>query len=250
MRTKAAVAGLFLELAAALEPIVAPAGLYAGGSLATGDYVSGVSDLDLVAIVAAPLTAPQQGTLTAMHRRLRRQPDGAKLHCHYVVAAQLDDLTAAHLMWEGQQFRPRKFTGVARAELLRAGLMLAGPPPATLIPPVSDHDLRTAVRGELAGYWSTATQWRLPWWRDSFVDLGLLTLPRASAALTSGELITKSRAIDQLEAFSVPTRLIEEISRRREGEEVPLALPRRARRAGTARELMTAGIQQLLGPGR
>ncbi len=235
-----------LELAASLEPILAPAGVYAGGSLGSGDYVPGVSDLDLVAIVATALSRPQQEALGRMHRRLRREPEAAKLHCHYVVASQIGDFGAAHQMWDGQRFRPRKFTGVARAELLRSGLMIAGAPPGTLIPPVSETDLRDAVRGELTGYWTAATQWRTLWWRDNFVDLGLLTLPRASAALASGELITKTQAIEGLEAFSVPARLIEEVSRRRGGEPVSLTLPHRARRAGTARDLVATGVRQLL----
>lgn len=246
MRPTAAVVGLMLELAASLEPILAPAGVYAGGSLGTGDYVPGISDLDFVAIVASPLSGPQREAVGRMHRRLRREPEAAKLHCHYVVAGQLGDLEAAHLMWDGQRFRPRKFTGVARAELLRSGLMIAGAPPATLIPPVSDSQLRTAVLGELTGYWTAATQWRTLWWRDGFVDLGLLTLPRASAVLTSGELITKTRAIEGLEEFSVPGRLIEEVSHRRSGEPVSVTLPHRARRAGAARDLVAAGVRQLL----
>ncbi len=149
-------------------------------------------------------------------------------------------------MWDGQRFRARTLTGVARAELLRSGLMIAGAPPTTLIPPVTDGELRHAVRGELAGYWTTAAGWKLPWWRDSYVDLGLLTLPRAHAALVTGELITKTAAIERLDSFRVPTRLIEEISQRRGGERVSTTLPHRAWRAGTARDLVAAGVHQLL----
>lgn len=246
MRPTAAVIGLLLELATALEPIVAPAGVYAGGSLGTGDYAPGVSDLDLVVVLATPLTEPQLDSLTRMHRALRRRPEAAKLHCHYIAAGQVGDLATPHPMWDGQRFRARTFTGVARAELLRSGLMIAGAPPATLIPAVSDRELRDAVRGELTGYWTKAASWKLPWWRDGYVDLGLLTLPRAHAALTSGELITKTAAIEGLGSFGVPTRLVDEISQRRGGERVSTTLPHRAWRAGTARDLVASGIDQLL----
>ena len=53
------------------------AGLYVGGSLATGDYRAGVSDIDAVAMLA---TAPRPGVrdaLTAIHEGLANQFEGA-----------------------------------------------------------------------------------------------------------------------------------------------------------------------------
>jgi hypothetical protein len=134
------VAALLRELAATLAPVAAPAGLYAGGSLGSGDFVPGVSDLDLVAVVATSLSGTQRRAVSRAHRRLRRRrPEAAKLHCHYVAADQIGDLAARHPMWNGRKLATRAQTGVARAELLRAGLTVAGPPPAAVLPPVTDE---------------------------------------------------------------------------------------------------------------
>jgi hypothetical protein len=42
--------------------------LFVAGSLATGDYVLGVSDLDLVALTARPTDELRQAILTQLHQ--------------------------------------------------------------------------------------------------------------------------------------------------------------------------------------
>ena len=46
------------------------ADLLVAGSLATGDYVPGVSDLDLVALTDGPVGQVRQEVLTGLHREL------------------------------------------------------------------------------------------------------------------------------------------------------------------------------------
>jgi nucleotidyltransferase-like protein len=46
--------------------------LLVAGSLATGDYVPGVSDLDLVALTGGPVGRVRQEMLTGLHRELDR----------------------------------------------------------------------------------------------------------------------------------------------------------------------------------
>jgi hypothetical protein len=46
--------------------------LLVAGSLATGDYVPGVSDLDLVALIGGPVGATRQEMLAGLHRELDR----------------------------------------------------------------------------------------------------------------------------------------------------------------------------------
>ena len=48
--------------------------LLVAGSLATGDYVPGVSDLDLVALTEGPVDSARQETLASLHRELDRGP--------------------------------------------------------------------------------------------------------------------------------------------------------------------------------
>jgi hypothetical protein len=71
--------------------------LLVGGSLATGDYAPGISDLDLVALVDGPVDTTRQFVLTALHRDLDQGPGwGLKLGCVYVDAAQLLLLDSLH----------------------------------------------------------------------------------------------------------------------------------------------------------
>ena len=76
--------------------------LFVAGSLATGDYVPGVSDLDLVALVDGPVDTHRQATLTAMHRHLDGGTgSGRDLGCVYVEAETLPDVRmklARHLL--------------------------------------------------------------------------------------------------------------------------------------------------------
>jgi hypothetical protein len=46
--------------------------LLVAGSLATGDYVPGVSDLDLVALTEGPVDSSRQETLASLHRDASR----------------------------------------------------------------------------------------------------------------------------------------------------------------------------------
>jgi hypothetical protein len=235
----------FDQAIAAEVPLV---GLYAGGSLGSGDYVPGISDLDLVAIIAAPLDAAQRRRVGEVHGELMRsQPGAAKLHCVYVPAGEVETVTAPHVTWAGGRLIRRPLSGIGRGELLRFGITIRGPAPAEVIPPVDAAGLRDAARAELTGFWSRAAARRLTWLNTDFVDLGLITIARANATVTEGRLITKAEAIGRLGRYGVPDRLVGEIARRRAGETVPLPWPYRLRRARIVRELMLRGIASVAG---
>lgn len=240
------VTTVIADLVGRMSEIVSPIAVYAGGSLATGDYQPAVSDLDLIAVLPARPDRLLTGRLKSMHRELRRQYlEAAKLHCQYVTAESYQT-RARFPMWDGSRMSSRLFTGVARMELQRGGICFLGPPAVVTLPAVSADDLHLAVRAELTGYWTVAIGWRWAWWKDSFVDLGLITLPRARAALTDGRLITKREAIEQLSDFGVPADLVVLLRQRRAGQRTRLGVRARARRAQLARTLMAAGIDDLV----
>jgi predicted nucleotidyltransferase len=63
---------------------VAVEALYVGGSLATGDYRPGVSDLDVVAIITERFGDEGRRGLEQCHWDFeRRFPSAAGLHCIY-----------------------------------------------------------------------------------------------------------------------------------------------------------------------
>ncbi|MEV6302744.1 nucleotidyltransferase domain-containing protein [Actinoplanes sp. NPDC051861] len=190
--------------------------LLVAGSLATGDYRPGVSDIDLVAITDGP---PGQETLTALHRRLDDGvARGQDLGCVYVDGSRLNDPSAEHPTWTHGRLVQRILSGVTRAELVRYGYAVFGRPPGQILPPMTPGDVREAARAELTGYWAWAA--RRPWiWLDPVIaDLGLSSMARGRHALTTGDLLTKTAAV---EAAAAPPWLITQLRSRRAGEHVP-----------------------------
>lgn len=241
------IADVLTEFADQMRTAAGAIGLYVGGSLASGDYQPGISDMDLVAVVREPLDDGQQQRLAVIHRSLiARHPAAAELHCVYVPAGKLADVSAPHATWAFEEMFSRPLSGMARAELLGPGFAVFGPPPAGLIPSVSPGALREAARQALSGYWTQALRRPKVWLRDIYVDLGLTVLARADATLAGDGLITKREAIDRLDRFHVPARLIDEIRRRRNGEDVPVPPLYRLYRAVLVHHLVARGIATLL----
>ncbi|AGZ43685.1 nucleotidyltransferase domain-containing protein [Actinoplanes friuliensis] len=208
-----------LEFGRQLEALGWVTDLLVAGSLATGDYLPGVSDLDLVAVVDGPMDNSRQSTLVALHRELDGGvAAGMDLGCVYVSAAQADDVHVLHPTWTHGQLVQRILSGITRAELVRHGYAIFGRPPADVLPAMSDDDIRAAARAELTGYWTWAA-WR-PWlWLNPVIaDLGLTSMARGRHALHTGTLLTKSRAIEQAHA---PAWLIDQLRSRRHGNPVP-----------------------------
>jgi hypothetical protein len=209
-------------LAARLAELTWVDDLLVAGSLATGDYVPGVSDLDLVAVVAGPVDASRRATLVGLHEALDRGPaGGAGLGCVYVEESRLLDTAAVHPTWTHGELVERILSGVTRAELVRNGFAVLGRPPTDLLPWMTEDDVRAAARAELCGYWAGAA--RRPWmWLDPVIaDLGLTSMARGRHALRTGRLLTKTAAIEQAHA---PAWLVDQLRARRRGE--PVVSPR------------------------
>lgn len=178
----------------------------------------GVSDLDLVAVVVGPVDDGRVAALTGVHRRLDEGSGvGADLGCVYVDAALMLDLSALHPTWTHGLMVDRVLSGVVRAELVRYGFAIYGRSPLDVLPPVDDDDVREAARAELLGYWRWAS--RRPWmWLDpGLADLGLTSMARGRHTLLTGELLTKTRAIEQVDG---PAWLRAQLRGRRRGEDV------------------------------
>jgi hypothetical protein len=189
--------------------------MFVAGSLASGDYVPGVSDLDLVALTDGPVDPVRQATLVALHRRLD-EDSGAGLHlgCVYVDAAKREDVGAKHPTWTHGLLVQRTLSLVTRAELVRHGYAVFGRPPRDVFPAMSADDIRAAARAELTGYWAWAAQRPWLWLHPIMADLGLTSMARGRHALATGELLTKSDAIERIDA---PAWLVDQVRARRRG---------------------------------
>ena len=192
--------------------------LLVGGSLATGDYVAGVSDLDLVAVSDGSVDDERLAELTALHTAIDAGAGaGQDLGCVYVDSGRLADVDAEHPTWTHGELTRRSLSRIARVELVLDGFAVLGRPPQDVLPPVTADDVRDAARAEVTGYWARAA--RHPWWFLDPVmpDLGLTSMARGRHALATGELLTKSRAIESADA---PAWLREQLRARRRGEQV------------------------------
>ena len=231
------------EFAAAVREVAGVTAFYAGGSIGSGDYHPGISDLDLVAVLERPLTRTWRARLKELHARFAVP----KLHCAYVPRTEIGDVGRTHVTWAHETLFRRPLSGISRAELHQFGVTVYGPPPAGLVPPVPRAELAEAARGELRGYWLGALRYPRRWLTDLHVDLGLTTVSRADVTIAEGRLITKREAIDRLPSLGVPPELTEQIRRRRAGETVDLTEAELRERSVLVRRVMCEQIERLSG---
>lgn len=226
-------------------PLVA---LWAHGSLALGDFQPGRSDIDLVALIAEPVTGARRQDLQRVHEALREQfPLADKLHCAYMVRGELADTGQHHVTWAHGELFDRAVSPVTRRELHQGGLCLLGPAPAALVPAVSDQELADYIRADLWDYWYPKTGRPELWLNDIWVDLGMLTLARAAVTLDDGRLITKREALEVLASQGAPAEVVRDIYVRRYGTARPIPEQWRVTRGVLARAYVHARIERILG---
>ncbi len=134
---------------------------------------------------------------------------------------------------------------LTQAELALAGVAFYGPWPPPAIKPVPTADVQAAAHQEISGYWRRIARQRKCWLQDTWVDSGLIVLPRTEAVLTTGDLITKTEAISRLADLGVPATLAQEIRRRRDGQLVTLSVVQKVHRGRLTRQIMRRGVQRL-----
>ncbi|MFI0980165.1 nucleotidyltransferase domain-containing protein [Streptomyces sp. NPDC021093] len=222
--------------------------VWAHGSLAMGDFQPGRSDLDLVAVCENPLSRDQRRGLVRVHRRLLgEEPAAAKLRCSYMVGAAVSEAEARHVTWVPSTILERPVTPVTRRELFESGLVLQGPSPVELLPPLRPRQLEDFILRDLAEYWLPATGRPWLWLQDIWVDVGLLVLARATVTLRDGRLITKGDALVELQKLGAPADVVRDIHDRRYAHPAPVnGVVRRVRRAAKARAFLRSGIERTL----
>jgi hypothetical protein len=160
---------------------------------------------------------PRRAALIALHRLLDQgQAANANLGCVYVSDAKLLDAQARHATWTHGVMVERILSGVARAELVRHGFAVFGRAPLQVLPQMTDEDVQEAARAEVLGYWRWAA--RRPWmWLDPVIaDLGLTSMARRRHTLATGDLLTKTQAIEKA---GCPSWLRDQLRARRRGED-------------------------------
>lgn len=218
----------------------------------SGRLPGGRSDIDLVALTATTLTDPHLRDLQRVHEALQDEmPLADKLHCSYMARSELADASRDHVTWAHGELYDRIVSPVTRRELTRGGLSLLGPLLAAVVPAVTDQELADYIRGDLRDYWYPKTARPALWLGDIWVDLGLLTLARATVTLHEGRLITRKEALEVLADRGAPADVLHDIYQRRYETPQPISEEWRARRGLLARTYVRAGIEEVLAlPGR
>ncbi|HEX7175789.1 MAG TPA: aminoglycoside adenylyltransferase domain-containing protein [Pyrinomonadaceae bacterium] len=176
------------------------AGLYLYGSLASGDFDPELSDIDFLVVTEGEMPDELLPALEAMHAGLASADRkwATKLEGSYVPRHALRRYDAADppcpQLNEGRFYVARHCSDwiIQRHVLREHGVALSGPPPSTLIDPVSPDDLREAVRGILREWWEPMLL-DGAWLRrgDLYQAYAVLTMCRALYTLRHGRIASK-----------------------------------------------------------
>jgi hypothetical protein len=178
-------------------------GLYIFGSLASGDFVPGRSDLDFLAVTEAELPLEAIEGLKAMHARLGRSgvPLADHLEGSYIPKAALrcyDSQNAVHpaLRVDGSfdlDFHASDWI-IQRWLIRQHALTLAGPDPRSLIDPIQPAELRQAARGILRQWWAPMLDDSSRLGSSEYQAYAVLTMCRILYTVEHGEVISKAAA--------------------------------------------------------
>lgn len=174
-------------------------GCYLFGSLVTGDYDPGVSDIDLLAVLSSEVDDAEYLALRDMHQDFARTHPRWDNHIEvaYLSVEALrtfrTESSTIGIISPGEPFHHKEagIDWLTNWYLVReANVALLGPPPATFITPIAKAEYLAAVY-ELAHNW--------PEWIEEPRSLkglsyGILSMCRAAYALSTGEHPPKKRA--------------------------------------------------------
>jgi hypothetical protein len=196
------VNAIVAELLAAVCAILGDrfVGLYLHGSLALDDFTPGRSDIDFLVVTEDVLGDEPVAGLHAMHGRLAAGPSpwGVELEGSYIPHAALrryDPAQAVHPHIErGRQLVVEQHASdgvILRYVVRERGPAVAGPPPATLIDPISAADLRAALAELLREWWMPMLDDPHRLRQRGYQAYAVLTMCRVLHTFTTGEIVPK-----------------------------------------------------------
>jgi hypothetical protein len=201
-----AIIDLLQELLAGVRGVLGPrlVGMYLEGSLANGGF-DAASDIDFIAATLEEVTGEQFAALQAMHDRLARldNPWAIQLEGSYISLAALRRYDPAHATHpniergEGERLKivHHDYSGVVHRSILwEQGITLAGPPPRTLVDPVTPDDLRLAVRETLPVWGGRLVAGPSLLHYHGYRCYAVLTICRMLYTLQHGQIVPKAVA--------------------------------------------------------
>ncbi len=179
------------------------AGMYLYGSLAGGDFNPRSSDIDFLVVTEGELADRVIAALKEMHDRIAAGggPWTARLEGAYIPRAALrryDPARARHPTLGvdgGLRVEQHHSDWIIQRHVAREqGVVVAGPPPSTMIDSVSPGELQRAVVAVLDEWWSHKLDDTA--WLDSgeYQAFAILTMCRALYTLHHGAIVSKTVA--------------------------------------------------------
>jgi predicted nucleotidyltransferase len=166
MSTREDVGALRDEVAARIRGVLGPKllGLILWGSYVVGDFNPRLSDLDLVAVLSADVDAREFAQLEQMHAALAGEfPDWVgRIEVRYATVETLNRPEAGGEIVSispGEPLNRRASAASWQVDwyvVRERGIALSGPPPATLLAPISRTQFVAAARADVASWtdWS------------------------------------------------------------------------------------------------
>jgi len=202
-----AVNAILLELLTSVQKILGAqfVGMYLYGSLSSGDFDPGASDIDFLIVTADQVSSEIFSALQAMHARVGATDSkwAAELEGSYIPLSALrrydpaDDVYP-HIDRGGANLRvePHGSDWVIQRHILREkGIVLAGPPLKDLIDPVSPNTLRRATIKSLHQWWAPMLNDLTKLQRSrGYQSYAVLTMCRMSYTVQHGVVVSKPTA--------------------------------------------------------
>jgi len=176
--------------------------MYLSGSLALGDFSPGSSDIDFVVVTQTDPTDELMAALQALHARFNTggSPWATEVEAAYIPRDALrryDPTRARHphiqrgaeekLVWD-----QLASDWVLQRHILREhGVVVAGPPPDTLIDPVAPNEMRRAVASLMEEWWGAMPVDPTPLHRRGYQVYAALTMCRMLYTLDHGTVVSK-----------------------------------------------------------
>jgi len=178
-------------------------GLYLHGSLALGGFDPGRSDIDFLVVTAGALQPEVCARLEAMHAAIassdlawRSNYEGSYMPTG--ALRRYDPLDCIHpvIRVDGSFGLDRHGSEwvIQRHVVREWGIALVGPPPATLIDPITGDHLRQATAGVLCDWWAPMLDEPARLGSGEYQAYAVLTMCRALYTWEHGAVVSKPQA--------------------------------------------------------
>lgn len=179
------------------------AGIYLYGSIALDAFDERRSDIDILVLLDDELNGGTRSKLRRIHRALHtrsawwKRSEGLYASPSHLAADR--DAGNLYPAMKGGNLRGVHRLGWTERKIVHErGVVVAGPHPSAIIPPVTRSRLDDEMWYNLHGYWAGRAKRPYLFLHTNMVRFAVATLPRIIHALEHGEIVSKQQGISLL----------------------------------------------------